>query len=131
MEPETTTSAMEPESETTTSAVEPTLAVTTPGSTSSTYRPAPGSHFQCEKPGFNSDEGNCDKFWLCKEETEGSGVLESLLYRCPPGYLFNSAVLRCKKEDASCLETPETRGVNIIQLTEDMLDSFFNKWSSY
>ena len=76
MEPETTTSAMEPESETTTSAVEPTLAVTTPGSISSTYRPAPGSHFQCEKPGFNSDEGNCDKFWLCKEETEGSGVLE-------------------------------------------------------
>ena len=57
-------------------------------------------------------------------------VFQSLLYRCPAGYLFNSASLRCKKaEDVSCVETPETRGVDIIQLTEDMLDSFFDKWN--
>ena len=66
----------EPEPETTSSAPEPTIADTTPVSESSTYRPATGSHYQCEKPGVVSDEGNCNKFWLCKEETEGSGVLE-------------------------------------------------------
>ena len=56
-------------------------------------------------------------------------MFQSLLYRCPNGYLFNNAELRCKKEeDVTCVDTPETRNVNIIQLTEDMLESFFNKW---
>ena len=32
--------------------------------------------FQCSEPGIVSDDNNCNKFWLCKEETEGSGVLE-------------------------------------------------------
>ena len=41
-----------------------------------TYRPAPGSFYQCEMPGIADDEKNCNKFWLCKEQTEGSGVLE-------------------------------------------------------
>merc|ERR1711988_1159195 len=91
---------------------------TTTAAISSTYRPAAGSHFQCEKPGIVSDEENCNKFWLCKEESEGSGVLESLLYRCPTGYLFSSAVLRCRKEDdVTCLDSPETRNVNVIQLS--------------
>ena len=94
---------------------------------------------------------DCRKFWLCKEEEEGSRVLEviwlvmnlrvimrivmmickeeeegtslstrgwdfallfrtlmiatfqSLLYRCPPGYLFSTVVVRCaKEEDVSC-----------------------------
>lgn len=56
--------------------------------------------------------------------------MQSLLYRCPPGYLFNSSSLRCKKEeDVSCVETPETRNVEIIQLTEAGLEAFFSKWS--
>ena len=56
--------------------------------------------------------------------------VQSLLYRCPPGYLFNSSSLRCKKEvDVSCVETPETRNVEIIQLTEAGLEAFFSKWS--
>ena len=41
-----------------------------------TYKPAPGSFYQCEMPGIADDEKNCNKFWLCKEQTEGSGVLE-------------------------------------------------------
>jgi len=111
-----------------------TPAVTTPSSSSApaTYRPAEGSVFQCSEPGIVSDDNNCNKFWLCKEETEGSGVLESLLYRCPDGYLFSSSSLRCKKEDdISCVEKAETRNVNIIQLTESMLESFFAKWSRF
>ena len=67
----------EPEPETTSPPPPPTE-VTPPDTTeeSSTYRPAPGSPIQCEAPGILSDEMNCNKFWLCKEETEGSGVLE-------------------------------------------------------
>jgi len=77
-----------------------------------------------------ADQDHCNKFWLCKEEADGSPVLESLLYRCPSGYLFNSSIHRCKKEeDITCLEKLETRNINTIQLTEDMLDSFFAKWA--
>ena len=41
-----------------------------------TYRPAPGSALQCTKPEIVSNEDNCNKFWLCKEVPEGSGVLQ-------------------------------------------------------
>ena len=41
-----------------------------------TYRPAEGSAFQCAKPEIVTDEDNCNKFWLCKEVPEGSGVLQ-------------------------------------------------------
>ena len=41
-----------------------------------TYRPAEGSAFQCSKPEIVNDEDNCNKFWLCKEVPEGSGVLQ-------------------------------------------------------
>ena len=41
-----------------------------------TYRPAPGSALQCTKPEIVNDEDNCNKFWLCKEVPEGSGVLQ-------------------------------------------------------
>ena len=41
-----------------------------------TYRPAEGSAFQCAKPEIVNDEDNCNKFWLCKEVPEGSGVLQ-------------------------------------------------------
>ena len=60
-----------------------------------------------------------------------AGVFQSLLYRCPEGYLFNSSSLRCKKEtEVTCIESPETRAVQIIQLTEDMLDTFFSRWGN-
>jgi len=114
-------------------APEATTSLTTPEMEDAdevTYRPAPGSVYQCEMPGIVDDEKNCNKFWLCKEQGEGSGVLEALLYRCPEGYLFSSSVLRCKKEeDVSCIDTPETRNVNVIQLTENNLEAFFNQWS--
>ena len=61
---------------TTTSPPETTPADTTPSTATVTYRPAPGSPFQCEVPGPARDDGHCNKFWLCKEETEGSQVLE-------------------------------------------------------
>jgi len=106
-----------------------TTAETTP-ETSVTYRPEAGSVYQCQVPGINSDQNNCNKFWLCKENPEGSGILQSLLYRCPEGYLFSSSTLRCKKEeDVSCVESVETRNIATIQLTVDMLEQFFNKWS--
>ena len=41
-----------------------------------TYKPAPGSVLQCTKPEIVNDEDNCNKFWLCKEVPEGSGVLQ-------------------------------------------------------
>ena len=41
-----------------------------------TYKPAEGSAFQCAKPEIVTDEDNCNKFWLCKEVPEGSGVLQ-------------------------------------------------------
>jgi len=95
-----------------------------------TYRPSEDSVYQCEKPGVFDDEENCNKFWLCKEEVEGEGILEALLYRCPPGYLFSSSILRCKKEeDITCVDRIESRNIQTFQLTEDMLESFFAKWS--
>ena len=41
-----------------------------------TYRPAENSAFECAKPEIVTDEDNCNKFWLCKEVPEGSGVLQ-------------------------------------------------------
>ena len=73
---------------------------------------------QCTSPGIVASSEDCRKFWLCKEEEEDSRVLEvriqnplhnhifptqSLLYRCPPGYLFSTVIVRCaKEEDVSC-----------------------------
>ena len=53
-----------------------TPAETTPETSEATYRPAAGSVFDCEAPGIVSDETNCNKFWLCKENPEQSGILE-------------------------------------------------------
>ena len=58
---------------------------------------------------------------ICKEEEEGTSLstrgwdfallfrtltiatFQSLLYRCPPGYLFSKVIVRCaKEEDVSC-----------------------------
>ena len=66
VEPATTPSAPE--------TPETTPADTTPSTVTVTYRPAPGSPFQCSSPGPARDEGHCNKFWLCREDTEG--VLE-------------------------------------------------------
>ena len=60
-------------------APEATTSLTTPeieDADEVTYRPAAGSVYQCEMPGIVDDEKNCNKFWLCKEQGEGSGVLE-------------------------------------------------------
>ena len=90
-------------------------------------------------PGIVASSEDCRKFWLCKEEEDGSRVLEvrsyrskifhfhtfvffccitpsyilpslqSLLYRCPPGYLFSTVIVRCaKQEEVSCPLEPPT-----------------------
>lgn len=91
------------------------------------------SAFSCPAPGITGHSSDCHKFWLCKEMTEGSRVLESLLYRCPDGYLFSSATLRCaKEEDVSCEEGDnETRNLDVefIQLTREQLPTFFQRWT--
>ena len=81
---------------------------------------------QCSSPGIVASSEDCRKFWLCKEDEEGSRVLEvgidptrispaflhilplqSLLYRCPPGYLFSTVIVRCaKQEEVSCPLSP-------------------------
>ena len=94
---------------------------------------------QCMSPGIVASSEDCRKFWLCKEEEDGSRVLEvrsyrskifhfhtfvffrcitpsyippslqSLLYRCPPGYLFSTVIVRCaKQEEVSCPLEPPT-----------------------
>jgi hypothetical protein len=85
-------------------------------------------------PGIVASSEDCRKFWLCKEEEDGSRVLESLLYRCPPGYLFSTVIVRCaKQEEVSCpLEPPpeaDFRGVSTIQLSVNQLDAFFARWA--
>ena len=60
--------------------------------------------------------------------------MQSLLYRCPDGYLFSSATLRCNKESevmcpASRLGADTFSDVSYIQLTERQLDAFFQRWS--
>jgi len=106
------------------STVPDTTAATT--TSSATYRPAPGAAFQCTAPGILNDEEHCNKFWLCKEEPAGSGELQALLYRCPAGFLFSSAALRCRQEeDVSCVEAVETRDITTIQLTVAELEPFF------
>ena len=52
--------------------------------------------------------------------------LQALLYRCPAGFLFSSAALRCRQEeDVSCVEAVETRDITTIQLTVAELEPFF------
>ena len=71
--PPVTTPAPAPDTEETEVTTE---AATTAEAETVTYQPAAGSAYQCSGPGIYNDEDNCNKFWLCKEETEGSGVLE-------------------------------------------------------
>ena len=41
-----------------------------------------GSAYDCKMPGVVSNEADCQKFWLCKENPEGSRILEvSLIYK--------------------------------------------------
>ena len=54
---------------------------------------------------------------------------QSLLYRCPDGYLFSSASLRCARaDDLSCVPSADARTAPAILLTPDQLDNFFATW---
>jgi hypothetical protein len=80
-------------------------------------------------PGIEEYEPDCQKFWLCKENPEGSRILESLLYRCPEGYLFASSSLRCAPAtDFTCLTGAAERGLPAIQLSVQELDQFFTRF---
>jgi len=98
---------------------------------------SPINVFECTAPGISGNQNDCHKFWLCKERPTGSMVLESLLYRCPDGYLFSSSTLRCaKEEDVTCeIEMNEnndsrTLDVDFIQLTQKQLPAFFQRWTT-
>lgn len=97
------------------------------------FKPKPGSPFSCQEPGFFKNEENCSKFWLCKETKKGSRFLESLLYRCPSGYLFSSPALRCEKEEnVSCSpssSSQDARVVSFTQLQEEDLEEFFKQFT--
>ena len=84
-----------------------------------------GSHKQCQHNVVMDTAVSAKQF-----VNIDCSLFQSLLYRCPEGYLFSSSTLRCKKEeDVSCVESVETRNIVTIQLTVDMLEQFFNKWS--
>jgi len=96
------------------------------------FRPQPGSSYACSSPGIFNNTENCSKFWLCKETKEGSKFLESLLYRCPEGYIFSSPSLRCEKEENVLCSLPQSsqdfRGVSFTQLQEEDLENFFKRF---
>jgi len=98
---------------------------------------SPTNVFDCSAPGISGNDNDCHKFWLCKERPTGSKVLESLLYRCPEGYLFSSSTLRCaKEEDVTCdiemtaNNDSRTLDIEFIQLTQQQLPDFFQRWTS-
>jgi len=110
-------------------AVETTVSTGVEETTPIQYTPADGSPYSCKMPGIVEYEPDCQKFWLCKENPEGSRVLESLLYRCPENYLFASTTLRCAPaDDISCMTGATERGLPSIQLSVAQLDSFFNRF---
>jgi hypothetical protein len=61
-----------------------------------------------------------------------SYLLQALLYRCPEGYLFSSAQLRCaKKQAVTCTSgsgLPDFRSLPVTQLMESELEAFFTTW---
>jgi len=123
--PETTTAA----ATTAAPAVEVTTVVAIEETTPIQYTPAAGSPYECGMPGIVEYEPDCQKFWLCKENPEGSRILESLLYRCPAGYLFSSSSLRCAPAaDMTCLTGAAERGLPAIQLSVQQLDQFFARF---
>ena len=44
------------------------------------WLPSNSSVFKCDEPGIVDDQEHCNKFWLCKEEEERSGVLEVRIF---------------------------------------------------
>merc|ERR1712107_49364 len=52
-------------------------------------------------------------------------------YRPAEGSVFQCSEPGIVSDDNNCVEKAETRNVNIIQLTESMLESFFAKWSRF
>lgn len=96
------------------------------------YIPSPDSPYPCQLPGVNPFPTDCQKFWLCKEIPPASRQLQALLYRCPEGYLFSSASLRCaKKANVACTSgsgLPDFRSVPVTQLIETELEAFFSTW---
>jgi len=107
-----------------------TTVATSPETTAAGYTPSAGSAYDCPAPGFVKYEADCQKFWLCKENPEGSKILESLLYRCPDGYLFANSRLRCAPAaDISCVNSKTSLpAAPFYQLEEDMMDAFFNRF---
>lgn len=93
----------------------------------------PSFDYQCTAPGFFPHDSDCQRFWLCKQETT---VLDSQLFRCPEGYLFHDMVRRCLKEDeVECDKTPNLGRISLepepIQLREEDLDGFFSSFSFF
>jgi len=110
----------------------PAITTAAPETTEAAYMPSANSEYECLEPGVVRYEPDCQKFWLCKEKPEGSRILESLLYRCPEGYRFSSAILRCDKdENTTCKSTSltqQSRSGPVYQLSVAELDAFFSRW---
>lgn len=125
------TTTLPPTTAAATTPMETTAAPTTAvGVTEAPYTPSENSPYSCTAPGVVNYDADCQKFWLCKEEPAGSMVLQSLLYRCPEGYLFSSSTLRCARaDDLTCLTgVADLRSTPVNQLAVEELDAFFNRW---
>lgn len=76
---------------------EGTTSVSPTTSATPQYTLAPGSLYDCPKPGHFAYQLDCIRFYRCFEISPG--VLKGLLYRCPPGYGFSKVTERCEKEE--------------------------------
>lgn len=92
---------------------------------------SPTFDYTCPAKGIYAHDSDCARFWLCK-----GGENKPELYKCPGGYLFSDAVLRCQKEEeVECDKVPDTLRIRAeptpITLRISELDAFFSRWSNF
>ena len=54
---------------------------------------------QCASPGIVASKEDCRKFWLCKEEEEGSRVLEVIWVVVKMRLIMRIVMMICKEEE--------------------------------
>ena len=94
---------------------------------------SPTSIYSCPQPGHYQDKTSCQQFFTCREIS--TGVLAAdRIFRCPPGYMFDTKTHVCQPEDTvTCLADKSqpflfytVLNALVVQLKEDQLDLFFS-----
>ncbi|XP_063588300.1 uncharacterized protein LOC134765551 [Penaeus indicus] len=94
------------------------------------YELDPTTVYECIEPGSFPSLADCSRFYKCIVTMDC--IIKGFMFRCPKGYLFDTGVRRCHKEElvGMCDRVADAAGQSIVvkpvvELDPDSLDQFF------